>query len=70
VIGAAGPRSGGTPTESHIGRQAETRKGFVIALQDRLSGRCHGKQSGWTVSVPKAERATLAKLSDFGQIYR
>jgi len=74
VVGAASPRSGGTPTDSHIGREAETRKGFVIVvvvtLQDRRSSRCHRKQSGRTVPAPKAERLILAKLSDFGQIYR
>jgi preprotein translocase subunit SecG len=30
MIGAAGRRSAGASIESHIGRQAETRKGFVI----------------------------------------
>jgi hypothetical protein len=70
VVGAASPRSGGTPTEIHIGRQAETRKGFVIALQYRRFRTCHRKQSGRTVPAHEAERPILAKLSDFGQIYR
>jgi preprotein translocase subunit SecG len=35
VIGAASPRSGGTPAGSHIGREPETRKGFVITPSNR-----------------------------------
>jgi hypothetical protein len=39
-------------------------------LQDRRFSGCHRQQSGRTVPRPEAERLILAKLSDFGQIYR
>jgi hypothetical protein len=39
-------------------------------LHDHRFSRCHDKQSGLTVPVPEAEQPMLAKLSDFGQIYR
>jgi hypothetical protein len=60
------PTIWGAPTGIHIGRQAETRKGFVIALHDHSFSQCHDKQSGLTVPVPEAERPMLAKLLDFG----
>jgi hypothetical protein len=39
VVGVANPRSRGRPTVIHIGRQARSRKGFVIAPAERVAAR-------------------------------